>query len=249
VVQKKELKATPDETTGARLSVKSELARFDLWIEGTMPLITHAWSQKAKLEMLQKQTKATKPGRVIRDPEKDYLASLYNMGDGEYGFPAMAVKDCIVTSAHKDKGIARSQVISSLWIDAKLCRIPAAYEGAVCDMPLIRIYGAKPKMREDPVRVGSGLNKSASLVYRAQFDPWAMRLTGLLNTSVVTLDNFRTLIMQAGKEHGIGEFRNDHKGPFGSFRLASSEEAIAWAKFAEGKGPLPASSDLSIAAE
>ena len=53
---------------------------FEFWIVGNTPLIVHAWSQKAKLEMLNKQLKATKAGRDARDPEQDYRNSLYAMG-------------------------------------------------------------------------------------------------------------------------------------------------------------------------
>jgi len=45
------------------LSKKTTFSYFDIWLVGDTPLITHAWSEKAKREMLQKQVKATKPGK------------------------------------------------------------------------------------------------------------------------------------------------------------------------------------------
>ena len=50
------------------LSVKPTFKKFSLWLIGDAPLITHAWSQKARLEMLQKQVKSAKAGREARDP-------------------------------------------------------------------------------------------------------------------------------------------------------------------------------------
>lgn len=66
----------------ALLSKKAIFQSFKIWIIGDTPLITHAWSQKAKLEMLSKQVKATKGGKEARDPQADYVSSLYEMGDG-----------------------------------------------------------------------------------------------------------------------------------------------------------------------
>ena len=49
-------------------SRKSSFHHAKVWIIGTTPLITHAWSFKARNEMLQKQEKKTKRGREMRTP-------------------------------------------------------------------------------------------------------------------------------------------------------------------------------------
>jgi hypothetical protein len=145
----------------AQLSKKTKFSGFKTWIVGDTPIITHAWSEKAKREMLQKQVKATKAGKESSRPAVGFVSSLYEMGDGVYGFPATGVKNCILSAAHKDKGIARTGVMSALWINAEMVRVRPALAGAVCDMPLIRIHGSAPEMREDMVKIGAGLNKTA----------------------------------------------------------------------------------------
>lgn len=233
----------------ALMSKKPIFSRFKLWIVGDTPLITHAWSEKAKREMLQKQVKATKPGKEARDPQADFVSSLYEMGDGAYGFPATGVKNCILSAAHKDKGLARTAVMAALWIDADMVRVRPALAGAICDMPLIRIYGGNPEMREDMVKIGAGLNKTANLAYRGQFTVWAMRVTGRINDAIITPEALAFLIQEAGMSSGLGEWRNERKGMFGSFRLANTDEEIAWEKFAAKKGPLPLPQQYLEAAE
>lgn len=233
----------------AALSKEVQFKRFAVWLVGDTPLIVHAWSEKARREMLQKQVKATKGGRDVRDPEADYISSLYEMGDGIFGFPAMGVKNCVLSSAHKDKGIARTVVMAALWIDAEMIRTRPALAGAVCDMPLVRIWGEKPVMREDMVKIGSGLNKTATLSYRGQFTQWAMRVTGKFNSTVLTPEALAFLIQQAGVESGLGEWRNERRGVFGAFHLADQSEEKAWDKFASGKGKMPISEAYAIAAE
>jgi len=188
--------------------------------------------------MLSKQSKATKGGKDVRNPEEDFINSLYDMGDGSFGFPAMGIKNCILSNAHKDKGIARTAVIAGLWIDADMVRARPALAGAICDMPLIRIYGSQPEMREDMVKIG-GMTKTANLAYRAQFTHWAMRITGRFNTNTLTPEALTHLIQDGGLATGLGEWRNERKGLFGSFHLADANEEKMWDDYAAGTGPLP----------
>lgn len=231
------------------LSKRPPFKRFVVWLVGTTPLITHAWSEKARREMLGKQVKAIKSGKDVRDPQADFVSSLYEMGDGAYGFPAMGIKNAILSSAHKDKGLARTAVQAALWIDADMVRTRPALAGAICDMPLLRIFGSEPECREDMVKIGSGLNKVANLAYRAQFTVWAMRLTGRFDSSIITPEALAYLIENAGIASGLGEWRNERKGVFGAFHLADTDEEAAWNAFAAGSGPLPVPEAYRIAAE
>jgi len=231
------------------LSKPTTYKRFSVWIVGDTPLITHAWSEKAKREMLQKQVKAVKAGKETRDPQADFVNSLYEMGDGSYGFPAMGVKNCILSAAHKDRGIARSAVLGALWLDADMVRTRPALAGAICDMPLLKIYGSEPENREDMVKIGSGLNKIANLAYRGQFTIWAMKVSGKFNSSIIGEEALAFLIVECGMSAGLGEWRNERRGMFGAFHLADDKEALAWEAYKDGKGPLPVPSHYAQAAE
>jgi hypothetical protein len=253
-----ETKLTKEETASLTkaLAKPTTYRRFSVWIVGDTPLITHAWSQKAKLEMLSKQVKATKAGKAVRNPEEDFVNSLYDMGDGTYGFPTMGIKNCILSAAHKDRGIARSAVLGALWLDAEMIRTRPALSSAICDMPLTRIHGGDPEQpqhpplcREDMVKIGSGLSKVANLAYRAQFTVWAMQVSGKYNSSIVTDEALGFLFMEAGMMSGLGEWRNERRGMFGAFHLADDVEAKQWEAFKAGKGKLPVPASYQIAAE
>lgn len=233
----------------AVLTKKRQEASYKFWIVGDTPLICHAWSEKAKREMLSKQVKAAKAGREAKDPDRDFVDALYEMGDGVYGFPAMGVKNCILSAAHKDKGIARSTTMAALWIDAEMTKTRPALAKAMCDMPVIRIWSDPPQMREDMVRVGSGLNKTAALAYRPQFTHWGMMVTGRYNEATLSAEQLCFLISEAGSDYGVGEWRNEKRGMFGAFHLANLVEEKAWDAYAAGKGELPVSRGYKIAAE
>jgi hypothetical protein len=231
---------------GALLSEKkSPMQNFILWLVGDTPLICHSWSQKAKLEMLKTQAGATKSAKEKRDPEQDFVDSLYRMpkkGQKDvYGFPITAVKKAILSCAHKDRGVPRSDVMQALYLSAEIVRVGPALAGAICDLPLVRIFGSEPEMREDMVRVGVGLRRTANLAYRAQFSSWGIKVIGAVNPLMVDVHQLLFLLRSAGTGIGIGDWRNEKGGWAGSFHVADLEEQREWELFAAGKGPLPQS--------
>jgi hypothetical protein len=152
-----------------------------------------------------------------------------------YGFPVTAVKKAILSAAHKDRGITKVDVKAALWLDFNMISVRPALAGCVCDMPLVQIWGGKPQMREDMTRV----KNSANFAYRAQFFPWAIHLSGKANADMLLPEVIAFLIDGGGLGCGIGDWRTERDGVFGSFHLAEPEEAEAWQKFMEGRGPLP----------
>lgn len=244
----KEIKAqTGPVSLASLLSKKPIFHQATFWLVGDTPLIVHAWSEKAKREMLEKQVGAVRSAREKRDPESDYKSSLYEMGSGKYGFPVTGVKNCLLASAHKDKGIARSAVMASLFLDADMVRVGPALAGAICDMPLVRIWSGPPEMREDMVKIGSGLNKIASLAYRGQFTHWGLRISARFNPTILSADALAFIVQESGLACGLGEWRNERRGIFGAFHLADAEEEKQWEKFVAGKGPLPVAQNYRIA--
>jgi hypothetical protein len=222
------------------LEGKVTFRRFEVWIVGDTPLITHSWSEKARLDMLRKQVKAIEAGgRKARNPEEDFRHSLYEIRDGVYAFPTTAAKLALATAAHEDKGIAKTAIMANVWLDCRMYQVRPALAGAVCDMPLTRIYGAKPQMREDMVRVGAGMRKTATLAYRAQFFPWAAKITGRFNPTQVPEEALAFLFDEAGRACGLCDWRNEKRGVFGAFHLAREQEEAEWARFAKGEGPMP----------
>lgn len=229
---------------------RQQWQRFEQWIIGESPLICHAWSEKAKREMLAKMVKAVRVAKEERNPDQEFASSLYDLGGGAYGFPVTAIKKAILSMAHKDKGIPKTSVMSGLWLDFKIVQQKPGLAGALCDMPIVRIYGSKPQMREDMTRIKGRGGSTANFAYRAQFSSWAMKLTGKVNPDVVPPEVVAWLIEGGGSATGIGDWRNEKSGVFGAFRLAEDHEVPAWEKFAAGKGPLPVTAaDLAVAAE
>ena len=168
-------------------------------IEGDSPLIVHAWSDKAKQMMLDKQTGRGKQAKEFKDPEKDYESSRYRLPDGGDGFPSVGVKACAIRGA-KALGMVMSDTRAAFHIEGDLVRI----EGT-------------PRMREDMVRVGMG---TADIRYRAEFPEWAIELPIVYNARIVSAEQIVAMLDAGGFGTGLGEWRPEKDGQFGRFHVA-----------------------------
>lgn len=220
-----------------------ELRSTTVRIRGTSPLIVHAWSHKAKQEILDKQTGSTKTRKKhnYKLPAYDFCESLYWIeGKPEYdeetlfsmskqeeaeayvqglcdeafasnprfGFPVTAIKQAAIMSASRnDLDIKTTTLRGSFFI-----------KGEGPDM-LAEIKGGLPSLREDMVRVG-GISKTADIRFRPQFDEWYMDLEISYNVNgPITLEQIVNLINLGGFTCGIGEWRPEKNGNYGTYAV------------------------------
>lgn len=187
-------------------------------IVGDSPLIMHKWSEKAKKEILDKQMKKAKSkGHDAKDPFADFISSMYWL-DGEpenktpdgfaaaledgarFGFPSAAVKAAAVAAAYR-AGITKNMV---------------SMNGAFHILgEFVEIHG-EPVMREDMVRVGMGV---ADIRYRGEFPEWWSSFTVRYNSAVLSLEQLINMINMGGFACGIGEWRAEKGGVYGSFHV------------------------------
>ena len=198
--------------TSKSIAISSEiqLPRFDLRtmevkLIGDAPLICHAWSEKAKKEMLGKQMKKAKEAKAAKDPDQDFRDSLYVHPSGGYGFPSIAFKAAAVDACSHVDGITKVEARGAFHINGDL----------------IKIISPKPTMREDMVRIGMG---TADIRYRGQFDPWSVILPIRFNAGVLSAEQIVHLFNIAGFGIGVGEWRPQRDGMFGLFHVARSGE-------------------------
>jgi len=183
-----------------------EKEQIKLRVVGTAPLICHAWSDKAKQMMLDKQTKRASKGREAKNPEQCYRDSLYHMPDGDgYGFPAVAFKSAAVRAA-KMAGVHMTDARCAFHVLGDLVRIDG-----------------EPRPREDMVRVGQG---TADIRFRAEFPEWAVTLVIQYNPNYFSAEQIINLFNLAGFHCGVGEWRPSGKSSshtFGMFEVANTE--------------------------
>ncbi len=199
-----------------------DLKQMRVTIVGDTPLIVHAWSQKAKTLMLQKQTKAATRGRDAKDPHEDFLASSYRLADGRHAIPSVGLKSAAVTACTSIAGITKVAARQSFFIEGERARGEGAQDGSVASNMLVPLLAAGPPiMREDLVRVGMG---TADLRYRAEYFPWAVEFTLKYNGQVLSPEQIVNLLDTAGFAVGLHEWRPEKDGDYGQFHVAREGE-------------------------
>lgn len=205
-----------------------KIKRMEIMIVGDAPLIVHAWSQKAKLQMLQKQTKEATGGREAKVPWDDFQDSLYKLPSGGYGFPSVAFKSAAVTACTSIAGMTKVAARQSFHITGEQIMVPSAYrhngKPLHARYDLVRLIANEPEMREDMVALGIS---TADIRYRGQFWPWAVRLNVSYNQGVLSEAEICNLINTAGFGVGVGEWRPERDGVYGRFHLADQDEVAA----------------------
>lgn len=207
-----------------------EMKTVEITIEGDSPLIMHAWSEKAKLMMLEaQQGKAKGKAKKYRNPVDEFIQSIYwlegkpECSDGatekeceeafnkaiakgaKFGFPCTAIKQAANSAAYR-MGWVKNQagLRGAYFIDSDFG-------------DMVEIKSDAPKMREDMVRIGMG---TADLRYRGEFTNWTATFKMSYNANgEFTLENLINILNAGGTVCGIGEWRPEKDGSFGRYHV------------------------------
>lgn len=198
-------------------------------IVGDTPLIVHAWSEKAKKEMLEKQQKKTKTSaKAIRDPFAEFMNACYWITEkpkedteeafakaiqngAKFGFPVTAIKQSAQSTLYRLGVIPNQMIMRGAFF------IKGIGENQLGEI----ITPCPPECREDMVKIG-GISKTSDLRYRPCFNDWKMVLDIEYNASSdITWEQIVNGINTAGFMNGIGEWRPEKDGQYGRFHVES----------------------------
>jgi hypothetical protein len=224
-----------------------EMKEVTVRIIGDTPLIMHAWSAKAKREILYKEVFGKSLGKDAREPIKDFCSSMYwltpmpeefdentvfeAIKTAKFGFPVTAFKQAAISAAYrmgwtKDKMSTRGCFFiepdaSSYYSGDLEVDLARKAINIIPNVPrteqLVEIHSETPLMREDMVRVGMG---SADIRYRGEFQNWSCDLRIKYNTNgAYRLDQILNMINAGGTVCGIGEWRPERDGQYGLYHI------------------------------
>ncbi|MGK3995040.1 hypothetical protein [Sorangium sp. So ce1024] len=204
--------ASTQEPGDAIVLPKLEVRTVVVPIRGTSPLLVHAWSEKAKKQMRDKQTKAAKMAKEAKDPKADFEASKYLNEKGEDCVPAGAFRNAIISSGRFADGIPMTKITGSVFFIDDL--VPIKSKRCVQREDMVRVGGKGP---------GTG---TADLRYRAEYQDWSCELKVQYNANVISLEQLLNLISLAGFSVGICEWRPEKKGQHGRFEIGGQVKVL-----------------------
>lgn len=183
-------------------------------IVGITPLIVHNFSAKSRQMMLDAMQGKKAPA-VAKNPDNEYNDAFYRLDDKRSGFPAIGFKSAIVSAARfYGKDVKMTELRQFIFVKGEMSNQH--------QLPLVEILG-EPEMREDTVRVGMG---KADLRYRPMYRDWRAQLEIQFVSSLLSLDSLASLIEAAGMGVGIGEWRPEKKGEFGTFEIDKDADIL-----------------------
>ena len=214
------------EENGIHIEIETfDIQMFTMKIVGDSPLISHAWSHKAKKMILDKQKKKANTGREVRRPMVDFAESLYwltekpdfdGMTDeqaadvlaeiipkSKFGFPVTAFKSAAIDAGYQQGVLAKK----------------ATARGAFHIQDEFAVIDGIPTPREDMVRIGMGV---ADISFRAQFLNWSTELLIKYNARAISMEQIINLFMLGGFSNGVGDWRPAKDGSFGTFHVEPS---------------------------
>lgn len=191
--------------TGQADILPMNIRKARITLTSDTPLVVHAWSAKAKQEILDKQMKLPKQAKDAKDPEALYQECFYRTADGRYGFPAIAFKAAAVDACSHVSDLTKVEARGAFHVDGDI-------------VPLEDYTG--PVKREDMVRIAMG---TADVRIRPEFPTWNITLNIRYNAGVLSLDQIANLFNVAGFSIGIGEHRPQRDGQWGMFHVVSAQ--------------------------
>jgi hypothetical protein len=179
---------------------------------GTAPLIVNKFSEKSKRQMLDNM-QGRKTPKQAKDPEAEYEAAFYRLDDKAYGFPVIAFKAASVSACRFfGKAMPMTLARQCIFLDAEFSKTDG--------QKLARLVGT-PRMREDVTTVGMG---GRDLRYRPEFTEWSTEVEVTYVKSLLTRESVLSLLEAGGMGVGIGEWRPEKKGDFGTFAIDETRD-------------------------
>lgn len=200
-----------------RVSVETMLVP----IVGTTPLIMHNFSEKSRKQMLDGM-QGKKTVKQPKNPQAEYEASFYRIADenhlgDRYGFPVVGFKAATIGGARfYGKSISMTALKQFLFYKGVLTKADPQM--------LVEITG-EPEMREDAVRL-PGPSRSPDLRYRPMFREWSTTLTVTYVKSSIDKSSVLSLIQAGGMGVGVGEWRPEKSGEFGTYCIDPEREVV-----------------------
>jgi hypothetical protein len=180
-------------------------------IRGITPLLIHRFGEDAE-----KKRPTTRIETRTRDPRTEATKCAYIAKDGTYYFNAFSIPSAMgnAGASHKTTGSRKSLK----WV------VPSAVRMLEDGVTILNGTGPAKNFEVDSRPVTIPATKGRIMRHRPRFDSWGARFEMSINDDLLSVEMAHQLLNEAGLSMGIGDFRPEKRGPFGTFRVVKFEE-------------------------
>jgi hypothetical protein len=185
---------------------------IEAWIEGTLSMLQHRMADGA----LEKTKTRSNTADAPVDPRNEAEKGVYRLVNKQLAVPGAAFSRLMreAGGSHKIKGSRK----------AVKYLVPAAVL-VLNDLCGIYLHDRKTKVIDfevDSRPVVIPATKGRVMRHRARFNEWAIKFSMRIDETILSEALVRQLLTEGGEQIGIGDFRPEKGGPFGTFAL------VAW---------------------
>jgi hypothetical protein len=180
-------------------------------VRGTTPLLVHRFSEESEQE---KATRRIKVGN--EDPREVAKRAAYIASDGSFYISAFSIPNAMANagSNHKMRGSRKTLRFV----------VPCAVTVKADTITIMNGAGPAKDFEVDARPVTIPATKGRVMRYRPRFNCWGLKFSLVINEAMLALDDAQMLLNEAGVSVGIGDFRPEKRGPFGTFLVTSFKE-------------------------
>ncbi len=185
-------------------------------ITGINPLLIHRFAEQDQQQSSSRKTQVQCP----TDTRQVALAAANRRPDGTHYISSFAIVNgmCSAGSNYKMKGSRKSVrfiVPSAVRISTSDCSITILVKGESATDSSFEVDAR-------PVTIPA--TKGRIMRYRPRYENWSMKFELGILDDLLDMSLAQQLLTDAGIQIGIGDFRPEKRGPFGTFRVTSWEE-------------------------
>lgn len=180
-------------------------------IRGTNPLLIHRFNEA---DEAQKSTRRIEISKV--DPREVAKKNAYIAEDGTFYFSAFAIMGAMTNAgaAHKARGSRKTLRFV----------VPCAVRVATDTITILNGEGPADHFEVDSRPVTIPATKGRIMRHRPRFNEWGAEFVLHIDETLLAAETAQQLLQEAGQSIGIGDFRPEKRGPFGTFRVTQFAE-------------------------
>jgi hypothetical protein len=184
---------------------------IEVEIRGTSALLIHRFGEEAE-----QQKKSRRIEMKQRDPREEAKRNAYIASDGTYYFSAFAIPNAMGAAGANHKATGTRKTLRFV--------VPSAVRMAADTVTILNGNGPAKTFEVDSRPVTIPATKGRILRHRPRFDQWGAKFTLFVDDDLLSIDMAHQLLNECGTSIGIGDFRPEKRGPFGTFRVTSFEQ-------------------------
>lgn len=187
------------------------MKNIEVEIRGVTPLLIHRFAEASETA---KRTRRVEIAEV--DPRVEAEKVAYIANDGTYFFNAFAIPSAMgnAGSNHKSRGSRKSLRFV----------VPSAVRMLSDTVTILNGSGPAKTFEVDSRPVTIPATKGRVMRHRPRFNEWGARFSMAVDETLLAPETAHQLLVEAGQAIGIGDFRPEKRGPFGTFRVTKFEE-------------------------